>query len=68
MATMNTNFIDKVLGNWIKVGNLFVDLYSLETGFKEAEKSRREIWDFIEWRETVLVGPPDSSCRIGTLI
>ena len=68
MATMNINFIDKVLGNWIKVGNLVVNLYSLETGFKETEKSRREIWDFIEWRETVLVGPPDSNCRITTLI
>ena len=68
MPTMTINFIDRILGNWIKVGHLLIDPYNLEMGFKEAERSRREIWDYIEWRETVLVGPPDPSCRIATLI
>jgi len=65
---MNMDFIDKVYGKWIKVGNLLVDLWSMETGFKNAEKNRRDIWDYIEWRETVLVGPPDTTCRSATLI
>jgi hypothetical protein len=68
MATTNVNFIDERFGSWIKEGNLLVNLYSLEMGFKETERSRRDVWDYIEWRETVLVGPPDSSCRIATFI
>ncbi len=67
MATM-IHFIDKLFASWVKVGNLLVDLYSLEMGFKEAERSRRDVWDYIEWRETVLVGPPDPSCRRASLI
>ena len=65
---MNMNFIDKVHGEWIKIGNLLVDLRSMEAGFKNEEKSRRDVWDYIEWRETVLAGPPDATCRNTTLI
>ena len=65
---MNMDFIDKTYEKWIKVGNLLVDLWSMETGFKNAEKIRRDIWDYIEWRETVLAGPPDTTCRNATLI
>jgi hypothetical protein len=54
---MDIYFIDKAYGKWIKVGNLLVDLWSMEAGFKNAEKIRRDIWDYIEWRETVLAGP-----------
>jgi hypothetical protein len=39
---MTINFIDRILENWIKAGHLLIDLYSLEMGFKEAERSRRE--------------------------
>ena len=62
------DLIDKVFGKWIKAGNLLVDLWSLETGFKDVEKNRRDVWGYIEWRETVLVGPPDSTCRNATLM
>ncbi len=50
-------------GKWVKAGDLLVDLSSMEAGFKDVEKSRRAIWDYIEWRETVLVVSPDPSCR-----
>ena len=62
------DLIDKVFEKWTKSGNLLVDLWSLETGFKDVEKNRRDVWDYIEWRETVLVGPPDATCRNATLV
>jgi hypothetical protein len=65
---MNLDIIDKFYGKWIKAGHLLVDLSSMETGFNAVEKNRRAIWDYIEWRETVLVGSPDPSCRSATLI
>ncbi len=65
---MNMDLIDKAFEKWIKTGNLLVDLWSMETGFRDVEKSRRDVWDYIEWRETVLVGPPDSTCRNATLM
>ncbi len=68
MATMNINCLDRVFENWVRVGNLLIDLYGLEMGLKEAERSWRDIWDYIEWRKTVLLGPPDSSCRIDTFM
>jgi hypothetical protein len=40
----------------------------MEKGFKDVEKNRRDVWDYIEWRETVLVGPPDSTCRNATFM
>jgi len=46
MATTNFSFTDESLRNWIKVGNLLVDLCSLELGFKEMERSRRDVWDY----------------------
>ena len=63
MVKMNMDIIDKFYGKWVKAGDLLVDLSSLETGFKDVEKNRRAIWDYIEWRETVLLGSPDPSCR-----
>jgi hypothetical protein len=48
---------------WIKVGDLLIDLNSMERGFRSSERDRRDIWDYIEWRETVLTGPPDRTCR-----
>jgi len=65
---MNKDIIDQFHEKWVKVSHLLVDLSSLEIGFKDMEKDRRAIWDYIEWRETVLVGPPDAGCRDATLI
>ena len=62
------DFTDMVYGKWVKAGNLLVNLWSMEMGFRDEEKNRRDIWDYIEWRETVLVGPPDTSCRNAVLI
>ena len=60
---MNTDIIYKFYGMWVKAGPLLVDLSSMEAGFRDVEKNRRAIWDYIEWRETVLVGSPDPGCR-----
>jgi len=65
---MNMDIIGNVNEKWVKASHLLVDLSSMEMGFKDMEKDRRAIWDYIEWRETVLVGPPDAGCRSATLI
>jgi len=65
---MNIEIIDNFYGRWVRVGPFLENLSSLEAGFKDREKNRRGIWDYIEWRETVLVGSPDPSCRTAALI
>ena len=60
---MNPDVVENVYGQWVKVGALLVDLSSMEAGFRNFDRDRRDIWDYIEWRETVLAGPPDSTCR-----
>ena len=60
---MNVDSLSKGYAKWIKAGDLLIDLNSLESGFRDSERDRRDIWDFIEWRETVLTGPPDRTCR-----
>ena len=44
-------------GRLIKVGDLVVDLSSLEKGFQLEEKSRQDIWDYIQYREGLLKWP-----------
>ena len=53
---MNSEFFH-VNGRWIKVGDLIVDLSSMEKGFQDEEKRRQEIWDYIPYRETLLKWP-----------
>ncbi len=44
-------------GRWVKVGDLIVDLSSMEKGFQDGEKRRQEIWDYIQYRENLLKWP-----------
>ena len=45
----------------IKVGDLIVDLSSLEKGFQKEERSRKEIWDYIQYRESLLKWPSNNN-------
>jgi len=42
---------------WLKTGNLLVDLASMEYGFLEIKRYRQEIWDYIEYRENLVKWP-----------
>jgi len=46
---------------WVKAGHLIIDLNSMEKGFLKMEKHRQEIWDYIQYRESLLKWP--SSCE-----
>lgn len=43
---------------WIKVGDLIIDLSSMEKEFRDVERRRQEIWDYIQYRESLLKWPP----------
>lgn len=38
-------------------GNLLVDLSSMEKGFFEVKRYRREIWDYLQYRESLVKWP-----------
>ena len=45
---------------WTKAGSLLVDLSSFENRFRihlERERYRKEIWDYIQYRESLLKWP-----------
>jgi len=46
---------------WTRVGNLIVDLCSLEKGFLEMEKHRQQIWEYLKYRESLIMWP-SSKC------
>jgi hypothetical protein len=51
-------------GRWIKAGDLIVDLSSMEKGFQDEGKRRQEIWDYIQYRESLLTWPsPNEEAR-----
>ncbi len=58
---MNHDSVYFIDGRWIKVGDLIVDLSSLEKGFQLEERSRKEIWDYIQYRESLLKWPSRSN-------
>ena len=41
----------------IKSSDLIIDLSSMEKGFLEMERCRQEIWDYIQFRESLLKWP-----------
>ena len=43
---------------WMRVGDLIIDLSSMEKGFRDVERRRQEIWDYIQYRESLLKWPP----------
>jgi len=46
---------------WIKAGTLIVDLRSIENGFQKEERYRKEICDYIQYRESLLKWPPGNN-------
>jgi len=55
---MDDDFNSLTNKGWIKSGDLIVDLSSFGNGFQEEEKRyRRDIWDYIQYREGLLKWP-----------
>lgn len=44
--------------DWAMAGNLLVDLSSMEKGFFEVKRYRQEVWEYIEYRESLVKWPP----------
>jgi len=40
----------------IRVGSLIVDLVSFEEGFKVEIRYRKDIWDYIQYRQSLMYG------------
>jgi hypothetical protein len=55
---MDENLFNQTNQKWIKSGDLLVDLSSFENGFHREEKRyRQEIWDYIQYRESLVKWP-----------
>jgi hypothetical protein len=54
---MGDNLIDQTNQEWIKAGSILVDLSSMEKSFLETVKRRQEIWDYIQYRESLVRWP-----------
>jgi GTP-binding protein EngB required for normal cell division len=54
---MGSNSIDQYNEHWIKAGSLFVDLPGMGKGFREMKRYRREIWDYLQYREGLVKWP-----------
>jgi len=55
---MEDDFLNQTNQNWIKSGDIIVDLPSLENGFqKDKKRYQQEIWDYIQYRESLVRWP-----------
>jgi len=55
---MKTDHSDQTNQRLIKSGDLVVDVSSLQNGFqKEVKRYRQEIWDYIQYRESLVKWP-----------
>jgi len=55
---MDGNFLNQTVQEWIKSGDLMVDVSSLRNGFqKEGKRYCQEIWDYIRYRESLVRWP-----------
>jgi len=57
---MDDNSIDRTNDKWTKAGSLLLDFSSFGSGFHvrlEREKYRKEIWDYLQYRESLLKWP-----------
>ena len=55
---MDKNHNDQTNQRLMKSGDLIVDLSSLQNGFqKEVKRYRQEIWDYIQYRESLVRWP-----------
>jgi len=56
---MDGDFFNLMDERWIKSGDLMIELSSLENGFrKEKKRYRQEIWDYVQYRESLVKWPP----------
>jgi len=51
---MDDHPVDQTYQEWIKTGSLLVDLPSMKKGFREGERRCQEIWNYIQYRESLL--------------
>jgi hypothetical protein len=52
---VDSDFSDQTNQKLIKSGDLIVDLSSFQNGFQgEARKYRQEIWDYVQYRESLV--------------
>jgi len=49
--------IDQNDNEWIKAGSLIVDLPSMEKGLLEKKRCGQEVWEYIEYRESLIKWP-----------
>jgi len=55
---MDEDLLNQTNKKWIKSGDLMVDLSSFQNGFQKEEKRyRQEIWDYIQYRESLARWP-----------
>jgi hypothetical protein len=55
---MDENLLNQTDQKWVKSGDLMVDLSSFQNGFQKEEKRyRQEIWDYIQYRESLVRWP-----------
>ncbi len=55
---MDENLLNQTVQEWIKSGDLMVDVSSLQNGFqKEGKRYCQEIWDYIQYRESLVRWP-----------
>ena len=65
---MENDLLNQPNEKLIRSGDLVVDLSSFENGFeKEKKKYRREIWDYVQYRESLVKWPPaNEKIKMGT--
>ena len=54
---MVSNSVEKKTDQWIKADGLMTDLPSMGKGFREMKRYRREIWDYLQYRESLVKWP-----------
>jgi len=55
---MDKDLLNQSHQKWLKSGDLIVDLSSFQNGFQKEEKRyRQEIWDYIQYRESLVRWP-----------
>ena len=54
---MVSNSVEKKTEQWIKADGLMIDLPSMGKGFREMKRYRREIWDHLQYRESLVKWP-----------
>jgi hypothetical protein len=56
---MDEDLLNQLNQKLIKSGDFVVDLSSFENGFeKEKKEYRQEIWDYVQYRESLVKWPP----------